>query len=191
MRPNLHLLDTLLELQALDRVPRSGYALRGIAEPESVSEHCFHLIFLVWALCSEEPGLDRARAVELALLHDVSEVRFGDLPRTAAHYLPRGAKAEAETAAAEDILAPLGPRATELHAEYSAHETPEALFVSACDKLQLLIKTSVYETWGARGVDELRLHAEQLDDHGFSSIRRVVKELRKRHDKRCREQEVP
>lgn len=180
MKPNLHLLDTLLELQALDRVPRSGYALRGIAEPESVSEHCFHLAFLVWALCAEEPELDRARAVELALLHDVSEVRFGDLPRTAAHYLPRGAKARAETAAARDLLAPLAPRATELHAEYTAHETPEALFVSACDKLQLLLKTSVYESWGARGVGELRRHAEQLDDHGFTSIRRLIEELQRR-----------
>ena len=40
---NASLLDLLLELQTLDRVPRSGYFLRGISDCESVSEHTFHL----------------------------------------------------------------------------------------------------------------------------------------------------
>jgi len=34
---NASLLDLLLELQTLDRVPRSGYFLRGISDCESVS----------------------------------------------------------------------------------------------------------------------------------------------------------
>ena len=39
MGPNENLLDVLLELQALDRVPRMGYLLRGVSDPESIAEH--------------------------------------------------------------------------------------------------------------------------------------------------------
>jgi putative hydrolase of HD superfamily len=186
MNLNQTLLETLLEIQVLDRVPRSGYSLRGVPEPESVSEHSFHLTFLVWVLVAEEPRLDRARVMELALLHDVAEARFGDLPRSAAHYLPTGAKAAAETAAAEEILAPLGPRAAELHAEYSARESPEARFVSACDKLQLLIKASLYESWGSRGLDELWEATDPFPDGGFAGIRRIYEELRQRREEAAR-----
>jgi putative hydrolase of HD superfamily len=172
------LLDLLLELQTLDRVPRSGYALRGIAAPESVSEHTFHLIFLVWALAAEEPEIDRSRAVELALVHDLVEVRTGDLPRTAAHAFPAGAKAHAEAVIGADLLAPLGDRGVALLAEYQAKETPEACFVSACDKLQVRIKAAVYENWGARGLDDFwddfATKAEQMP---FASLRRLARSL--------------
>ncbi len=180
MRRNRNLLDLLLELQALDRVPRSGYALRGVADSESVSEHGFHLAVLVWALAREVPDLDRARVVELALVHDMAEVRIGDLPRTAARYLPAGSKAQAESAAAGELLAPLGDEATQLFAEYQAGETAEARFVSACDKLQLLIKARVYEGWGAGGLDEFWHNLADFPDGGFEPIRRLLEELRQR-----------
>lgn len=176
-RRNNSLLDLLLELQTLDRVPRSGYSLRGVPEPESVSEHTFHTAFLVWALAPEVPELDRTRLMELALVHDLPEVRFGDLPRTAADYLPPGAKAEAESAAARDLLAPLGERAAALHAEYQAKESPEARFVAACDKLHILIKALVYEGWGTTGLDEFWARGESFPDGGFEPVRRLVAEL--------------
>lgn len=172
------LLDLLLELQTLDRVPRSGYALRGIAAPESVSEHTFHLVFMVWALADEEAEIDRMRAVELALVHDLVEVRTGDLPRTVAHAFPDGAKAHAEAVIGGDLLAPLGARGIALFVEYQAKETPEARFVSACDKLQVRIKTRVYESWGARGLDDFwdgfEAWCEQLP---FESLRKLGRSL--------------
>ena len=180
MRRNQSLLELLFELQALDRVPRSGYALRGMSDGESVSEHSFHLAFLVWALASEEPEIDRTRVMELALVHDLAEVRTGDLPRTAARYLPAGAKAAAEKAVAEDLLAPLGDEATGLFAEYQERATAEAIFVSTCDKLQLLIKASVYERWGARGMGEFWQRIDEFSDGGFASIRRVLSQLKAR-----------
>ncbi len=182
MRRNHSLLDVLLELQALDRVPRAGYSLRGVAEPESVSEHTFHTTFLVWTLAAEEPDLDRARVIELALVHDLAEVRTGDLPRTAAHYLPDGAKERAERAAARDLLAPLGARAEALVAEYQAAETREARFVAVCDKLQLLIKARVYETWGAKALGEFWDNLQDLTGDGFDSVDRVLEELKARRE---------
>src|SRR3954469_20504794 len=99
MRANDTLLDLCLELQALDRVPRSGYVLRGVAQPESVTEHSWHVLFLVWTLGARIPEIDLPRAIEIALVHDLAELRVGDLPRTASHYFPAGAKKAAEAAA--------------------------------------------------------------------------------------------
>ena len=68
---NASLLDLLLELQTLDRVPRSGYFLRGISDCESVSEHTFHLALLVWLLAGDEPV-----ETQIRLMIDFAEAGF-------------------------------------------------------------------------------------------------------------------
>ena len=123
MRANDTLLDLCLELQILDRVPRSGYVLRGVAEPESVTEHSWHVLFLVWTLGARIEGIDRMRAMEIALVHDLAEMRIGDLPRVASRYFPEGAKKAAEAAAMAEILAPLPERALALYEEYQEGAT--------------------------------------------------------------------
>lgn len=181
MRANESLLDTFLELQILDRVPRSGWTLRGVPDPESVAEHSWHVTFLVWCLGREVPGLDRLRAIELALVHDVAEVRLGDLPRTAARYLPPGAKHAAEAAILSEVLAPLGaPEVEALEQEYRRKQSAEARLVAACDKLQLLIKVAHYERWGAAGLSEFWDNPANFPDSEFEPVRRLVQELRDR-----------
>jgi putative hydrolase of HD superfamily len=177
---NVSLLDLLLELQTLDRVPRSGYFLRGISDCESVSEHTLHLALLVWFLAGEEPDLDRARAVELALMHDLAELRIGDLPRTATTYLPADVKHAAERRAAADILAPADPRAIALYEEYEEGATVEARFVRACDKLQLMIKVTVYESWGHRGLAEFWGNPANFPKSEFTSIEGLFRRLQER-----------
>lgn len=180
MTANASVLDLLLELQALDRVPRMGYLLRGVTEPESVSEHSWHVLFLVWVLAAEEPAVDSHRAMEIALVHDLAELRIGDLPRTVAAFFPPEAKAVAERTALSEILAPLPPRAQELWAEYHAAASPEARFVKACDKLQLMLKVSVYERWQTGALSEFWENPDNFPDCGFASIRRTFEELRAR-----------
>lgn len=177
---NPSLLDLLLELETLDRVPRSGYLLRGVTDGESVAEHAFHLALLVWLLAPEEPGIDRSRAVELALLHDLAELRTGDLPRTAATYFARGAKHEAERRAAADLLAPADPRALALYEEYESGASPEAEFVRACDKLQLMLKVTLYERWGHRGLAEFWQNPANFPASRFAAVERLFSALRRR-----------
>ena len=177
---NATLLDLLLELQTLDRVPRSGYFLRGISDCESVSEHTFHVAMLVWLLAGEEPALDRAHAVELALMHDLAELRIGDLPRTATTYLPADVKHAAERRAAIHILAPADPRATALYEEYEEGATAEARFVRACDKLQLMVKVTVYESWGHLGLAEFWGNPANFPKSDFASIERLFADLKAR-----------
>lgn len=180
MRESASLLDALLELQALDRVPRAGYLMRGVADPESICEHGWHLALLIWSLAPRVPEVDLGRALELALVHDLAEIRIGDLPRTAAHYLPEGAKEEAEAAALAELMAPLGERAPRLFAEYRAGETPAARLVRACDKLQMMIKVFAYERWGAGGLAEFWQRAGNFPEPGFAPVDELFADLRQR-----------
>ena len=182
MRPNRHLLDLLLEAQLLDRIPRSGYVLRGVADPESVTEHSWHVLFLVWAVGSRLAGLDLGRAVEIALVHDLAELRIGDLPRTSAHYFPEGAKKAAESAAMADVLAPLPERARDLYREYQEGATPEARLVKACDKLQLMLKVTVYERWGTGALSEFWDNPDNFPDPVFPEVAELFAELRRRRE---------
>jgi putative hydrolase of HD superfamily len=176
-RRNESLLDLFLELQILDRVPRSGYLLRGVPDPESVTEHSFHVVFLVWALGPRIPGLDLMRAVGIALVHDLAELRVGDLPRTAAPYFPEGAKKAAESLAMDDILAPLPAEARALYEEYERGESAEARLVKSCDKLQMMLKVSVYESWHQGALAEFWDHPDNFPDPGFAEVRAMFDEL--------------
>ncbi len=180
MSPNETLLDLLLELQTLDRVPRAGYVLRGVAAPESVAEHVYHVVFLVWALAARVPGVDPRRAVEMAIVHDLAELRIGDLPRTASRYFPEGAKHQAEGAALAEILAPLPASAQALWQDYQAGESPEARLVKACDKLQLMLKVAVYEGWGEKGLSEFWGNPDNFPDNGIAAVQELFAELRER-----------
>ena len=180
MRSNESLLELLLELQVLDRIPRSGFVLRGVADPESVTEHSWHVLFMVWALGERIPGLDVARAAEIALVHDLAELRVGDLPRTAGRYFPEGAKRTAETAAMAEVLAPLPERARLLYAEYQEGATPESRLVKACDKLQLMLKVAVYETWGTGALAEFWENPDNFPPPGLEPVDTLFAELRAR-----------
>jgi putative hydrolase of HD superfamily len=182
VKANRTLLDLYFETQILDRIPRSGYVLRGVPEPESVTEHTWHVLFLVWTLGARSEGIDIHRAMEIALVHDLAELRIGDLPRTSSHYFPEGAKRAAEAAAMSDILAPLPERARGLFEEYQAAATPEARLVKACDKLQLMIKVAVYEKWGTGALAEFWDNPENFPDGGFPAVREMFEELRARRN---------
>lgn len=187
MRANDTLLDLCLELQILDRVPRSGYVLRGVDHPESVTEHSWHVLFLVWVLGSRIEGLDVRRAVEIALVHDLAELRIGDLPRVASRYFPSGAKAAAELAAMTEILAPLPDAALGLYREYQDAASPEARLVKACDKLQLMLKVAVYERWGTGALSEFWENPENFPDGGFPVVKELFEALRARRN----EEQIP
>jgi putative hydrolase of HD superfamily len=182
LKANTSLLDLLLEIQMLDRIPRSGYVLRGVADPESVSEHSWHVVFLAWSLGARIEGIDVGRAVEIALVHDLAELRIGDLPRTSSHYFPEGAKKAAEAAAMADVLAPLPPRALALYDEYQAGTSPEAKLVKACDKLQLMLKVAVYERWGTGALAEFWDNPDNFPDGGFPVVRQLFEDLRARRN---------
>jgi len=173
-------LDALLGLQPLERLPRTGWILAGVREPETIGAHVLGTAQVALALLPRiAPPLDATRALAMALVHDAPEARSGDLPRAAAARLPPGAKAVMEEAIAGELLADLGPLAVAAWREYAARATREARFVRVCDGLQLGVRLVGYLRAGAGGLGEFRGTLEELDATEFPAaeeLRRAILE---------------
>ena len=67
-------LQALTSLLALDRLPRTGWLLAGIEDPETIAGHIVSTAHVVLALAPEvSPALDVDRAIALAVVHDSAE----------------------------------------------------------------------------------------------------------------------
>jgi putative hydrolase of HD superfamily len=172
------LLGALLALQPLHDLPRTGWILRGIDDPESVGDHVLSTAFVVLALAPRvDPPLNLERALALALVHDVPEALTGDLPRTASMLLPPGAKAAMEGEAARRLLAPLSRTALDLWNECAAKESREARFVHVCDRLQLGLRLVAYARAGRRGLEEFAQTVQELDCREFPAAAALRDEI--------------
>ncbi len=141
--------ELLLEALALKDLPRAGWLRAGVAQPESVAAHSWGVAWLVLALCPT--GLDRGHALALAVLHDLAEVRIGDLtPHDGVH---PAVKRASERQALRDLLSdlPSGRELLALWEEGEARRSDEARFVRACDKLDMALQAARYAAQGEGG----------------------------------------
>lgn len=155
------IINFLSELTRLKAVPRTGWLLRGVRDVESVADHSFGVAFVAMLLADRAQARGEAvnieRVLRMALLHDLTETRTGDLPSTIKRYFDRTTLQAADECAAEDVLAGLGELGESyltLWREYEARQTLEARLVKAADKLDLLLQAQEYEKGGARGLQE-------------------------------------
>jgi putative hydrolase of HD superfamily len=128
----------------LKETPRAGWALRGIADPESVAEHSHRVALLALVLAPRaEPALDTARCVAMAVVHDLAEALVGDIT-------PFDGVGAAEKRRREDEamqrLATLagGGGLLGLWREYATAATAEARFVKELDKLETVLQAAEY-----------------------------------------------
>ena len=103
------MLSTLIELQRLKRLDRTGWTLRGLPNgTESVAAHSFGVsataMLLADKFIAQGIAVNVEKVLRIALLHDWAEVRVGDMPRTATLYFGSQARKEAETAAFRDVV---------------------------------------------------------------------------------------
>lgn len=152
------MLTTLIELQRLKRLDRTGWVLRGFANgTESVAAHSFGVsvtaMLLADALVAQGVAVNVEQILRIALLHDWAEARVGDMPRTATMYFGAEARKQAETAAFRDITND-NDVYSKLHHEYEARNSLEARLVKAADVIDLLVEALALERAGGRGLDE-------------------------------------
>ena len=127
---------------ALKEVLRSGWRRVGLAHPESVASHSWGVAVLALSLCPT--NLDRAKVIEIALVHDWAEAQVGDL--TPYDQVSPQDKAKREDNAFKQISGPLpnGHLMQERFQEYQANATKEAQFVHALDKLDMALQAAAY-----------------------------------------------
>jgi putative hydrolase of HD superfamily len=172
----------------LKEVPRTGWLDRGIPpeDVESVADHSYGVALLAWLLAPDE--LDRARAVELALIHDLAESVVGDVTPYDRETLQeldsdtrrtwlnrrhvRSAERSAEKNAAEDAAIASfanelgGERADRLRmrwAELRERQTPEARFVKEMDVLETWLQSRRYlERYPDAPMESFELQAREV-----------------------------
>lgn len=165
------MLDTLIELQRLKRLDRTGWTLRGLPNgTESVAAHTFGVaitaMFLADEIKARGLSLDSERVLRMALLHDWAETRVGDMPRTATTYFGSAARKSAEAKAFADIVRGVGGGETayaSLHEDYEERNSVESRVVKAADIIDLLIEAYALERAGAKGLDEFWEVAHEPD----------------------------
>ncbi len=175
------IVDTLSRLAPLDRVPRSGYLLRGVTEPESVAAHGYALALLALMVCDSWPGAyDAGRAMAMALLHDAPEVATMDVPMPAGDARFRAAKEETERAIAASLFAGFGERYRDLYNEYADGKSPEARLVRGLDKVQMMIRILCYQREGRGRLEEFWTNPENFRDNGQEPVRVLFQEVARR-----------
>lgn len=155
------ILEFVHEAGTLKNTRRTGWQWRGITQCESIADHSWRVVLLSMviadALVARGEPIDTERVLRMATLHEISEVRIGDIPFPAFAYIGRETKARAEAAAVVDLSAPLAEAgatyAPTFHA-FEAADTVEAKIVKAADKLEMMLQASEYEMTGYRGLQD-------------------------------------
>jgi putative hydrolase of HD superfamily len=170
----------LLLAGALKNLPRTGWRLAGIKDCESVAEHSYRVALVALVLSEHVEGVDRAKLLQMALLHDLPESLVTDLPRTAVDLVGREAKWEAERDAWAELL-PLDPPLTRWRAlweEFEVEETAEAKLIRAADRLEMLFQAYEYEQAGYGNLESF-WQDEGLVGSEFESVRSLYAEVKR------------
>lgn len=124
-------LELMYELGSLRLVDRT-WSQFGTVNTANTAEHTFRVIWIALLLVkqTEEP-IDESKLIKMALVHDITETRTGDVQMVSRLYTDRK-----EELAIRDSLA--GTALTEyelLHAEYERRQSIEAKIVKDADTL--------------------------------------------------------
>ena len=161
--------EPFLEVLGLKEVDRAGWKRSGLTDVESVAGHSWGVAFLAMQICP--PELDRLKVIEMAVCHDVAEVRVGDI--TPHDGISSEEKVRVETEAMLSLSKgfPRGDRMLELYREYEVGETAEARFLKLCDKLDMAFQSYVYQSRTESNLRNFRKTANRLVvEYGYPDL---------------------
>lgn len=172
------IIDTLVSLDPLADLPRTGWLLRGVRPCESIADHSFGValvaLMLTDALRAEGAVVDGERVLRMALLHDAPEAKTGDVPMPVKTAEAERALDAIDARLAEGLLPEELFRAWQ---EAEAGESLEARIVKAADKLQMMIKAHVYARQARGQLEEFWLNPKNFRDMDLPLASRVYDRL--------------
>ncbi|XP_071539226.1 5'-deoxynucleotidase HDDC2 [Panulirus ornatus] len=140
-------LEYLKHIGRLKHIKRTGWVLRNVSEPETISGHMYRMAIMSFLL-DEDDDVNRDRVMKISLVHDMAESVVGDLTP---HCGVSGEdKHKREVAAMEYFKSLVGEKAGNemfnLFLEYEEQKTPEAKIVKDFDKFDMILQAYEYET---------------------------------------------
>jgi putative hydrolase of HD superfamily len=132
---------------------RAGWVERGVSDPESVSDHSFMVSLL--CLIFPNDNINKAKAVKMAVVHDLAESTVGDLiskENWEGGSISKADKFKLEKKAIADIVSCLGEKEASdvlsLWLEYEEGKSPESVFVKDIDILERIMQANEYQKKG-------------------------------------------
>jgi putative hydrolase of HD superfamily len=139
------------ELEALKNLRRSGWVRFKIKKPESVADHSFRVAVMAMVL-APKLGLNVEKCIKMALLHDLSEIRVGDIVVKSSdpnYRTQEKEKFQKEKNSIKKILSNLDKnQADEFFKswlEVGMKTSAEGKFVNELDKLEMVFQALEYE----------------------------------------------
>ncbi|MFP4179242.1 MAG: HD domain-containing protein [Spirochaetaceae bacterium] len=156
------IVQAMFRYDILNKLPRTGFLMRGVDNPESIGEHIFSTtvlaILILEEMAREGYEVDSAKVLKMAALHETGEILVGDIPHPAISYMGEEVKTRMEREAGKRVLEGF-PALQELIEEFEGNETLEARIVYSLDKLQMLIKILLYESENKGHLDDFWRYA--------------------------------
>ena len=152
-------INFLFEAATLKRLKRTGWQILGVNE-ESVAEHSFMVAVISYILANQLKA-DEKKVLLMALFHDLSETRTGDIYKLADLYVKTD-----DNKAIKDILngLPNSKGLIKTINEYEKEETQESKIVHDADTLALCIELKQLMENG-------NVHAEEWFEANIESLR--------------------
>jgi putative hydrolase of HD superfamily len=177
--------DKLLRLMTradrLESLPRTGWLVGGVVQPESIAAHLYGVaVGALWIADTIEEQVDVERLLRIALLHDLGEALTSDLPRPVKRLIGKASVDAAEEAAFATIADDAGVPWLGAWDDYQAADSLEARIVKAADRIQMLVKAAIYEKQG-RG-DVARFFEGRDPSFGIPVVDEVFERLRERRN---------
>jgi len=158
-------------LHPLDRVPRAGYVLRGVSDPESVAAHSHFVSLLALLFVEEHPDqFDKAKVLAMALIHDLAEAKLMDIPMPYADAYLAQAKDAGEQTIIEELFAGFPEKYARYHQEFLDVNNPEAQLVRGLDKAQMMLKVLFYGRENRGRLSEFWANPKNFDDYGCAPV---------------------
>jgi len=182
-------LDFILEIDKEKEIYRQTH-LKGYKRQENDAEHAWHMAIMIYLLkeyANEE--FDVAKAMMMALIHDIVEIDAGDTYAYDKENLVT--QKEREKKAAERIFGLLPEEQKQelkgLFEEFEACESPEARFARVMDNFQPLIlnDSNNGEDWKVHKIKKSQVENRQKNSQfGSKDIWEYTKELIKNNVKK-------
>ncbi|KAK6618226.1 hypothetical protein RUM44_002677 [Polyplax serrata] len=161
---------------------RTGWVLRNVEDPETVSGHMYRMGIMTF-LIPDSSGVDRTKCMKLSLVHDLAECIVGDL--TPFCGVDPVEKHRQEDVAMKELTQMIGDSGVEiyrLYKEYEAQVTDESKYVKDLDRLDMILQAYEYEKSGGRPGKLEEFFASTLNKFHFPWTIDIVKELCKQRN---------
>ncbi|MBN2723527.1 MAG: HD family hydrolase [Deltaproteobacteria bacterium] len=150
-------------------LPRAGWLMKGVKNPESLADHSFGVAFSTMMMGKEiiQDGrweLDLEKAIQIALIHDLAESLITDIPSPMIRFFGEKNKYNAEKAALYEIFSSSiwADEMVSLWEEFEQNSTAEGRLVRAADKIDMVLQLCRYEEAGNRSLDDFWSDSETI-----------------------------